>query len=878
MLERSGELDALARALAAVTSGGQGRIALVAGEAGIGKTALLRQFSAGVASVTRVLWARCEPLFTPRPLGPVLELASAMGGGAAASAAHGRTPYDVATALFPDLAARPTVVVFEDVHWADEASLDVVRLFARRVAGAPVLLVLSYRENELDRSHPLRVVLGDLPGSDRVTRLELAGLSPRAVAELAGPGNMDAGELHRRTAGNPFYVTEVLAAGAETVPRSVRDAVLARAARLRGAARDMLDAASVVPGPVETWLLDAVAPAAAEVLDECLSTGMMALSGERVEFRHEIARQVLEESLPPGRRKAMHRAALAALAARPAGQQDPARLAHHADAAGDAEAVLTYSPVAAAQAIAAGARREAAGLYARTLRFADMLAPDRQAALLEGFADAAYFTDMGKEATEALRKAVAIHAGRGDLVRQGEAVRRLGMQLGKDGALAESEAAISEAVTLLERYPPTRELALAYNSMATVKGIYDDEAAVLWGKKAIEAAEQVGCPDAVGETLNILGTAELRRGNLDGLEKLDRSREIAQMTGDEVAMQRAYVRPAAALAGRREWVLAERYIRQGREFCRERGMQALYGWLTTFAAEAALAQGRWAEATDAAAEILTWPADRFGQLRVTGLVVTATVRARSGEPGFQLLLGQAAEIAQSLPAAARPTLQIAALRAETAWLAGAEPERIGEVARSAEAAGPDATRWFAGEVEVWGYRAGVGCGDPAELPEPYRLEIRGDAEGAARWWLERGCAYEAALALGCSGDRLLMRRALDMLHNLGARPAAAVVARGLRALGEQGLPRGPRPATAVNAAGLTSREAEILRLLAEGLSNAEIAARLVVSTRTVDNHVSAIFRKLGVRNRAGARAAGERLGLVPETGRALGRRHPGRGL
>ncbi len=695
--------------------------------------------------------------------------------------------------------------------------------------------------------------------------MELAGLTPRAIAELAGPGGMDAGELHRRTGGNPFYVTEVLAADAGTMPRSVRDAVLARAARLRGVARDLLDVASVVPGPVETWLLDALAPTAAELLDECLATGMLVLAGDRVEFRHEIARQVVEESMPPGRRRAMHRAALATLTSPAAGRQDPARLVHHADAAGDAQAVLEYAPAAAAQAAAAGGRREAARLYARALRFADMPEPDRQAALLEGFADAAYFTELSGEATEALRKAVAIHRERGDHVRQGDALRRLGNQLGKDGALAESTAAISEAVALLERQPPGRELACAYNSMAAVAGIFDDDEAVLWGKKAIEVAEQVGCLDAVGETLNIVGTAELRQGNLDGLEKLDRSREIAQQTGDEIGLARAYMHPTAALAGRREWVLAERYLWPGREFCRERGLHGFYGWLTTFAAESALAQGRWAEAVSAAAEILAWPADGFGQFRVTALVVTAAVRARRGEPGYQAPLDEAAVLAQSEPRTARAGVQIAALRAEAAWLAGAEPQRAGEGGWPA-AAGPDVTRWFAGDVEVWRHRAGLDCGDPAELPEPYRLEISADAGGAARWWQERGCAYDAALALACSGDPILMRRALDMLHDAGAQPAAAVVARRLRALGARGLPRGPRPATAANPAGLTSREAEVLTLLAAGLANPEIAARLVVSGRTVDNHVAAIFQKLGVPNRAEARAVGIRLGLVSDIG------------
>jgi predicted ATPase len=386
LLERSGQLSALGGALAAVAASGPGRIVLVAGEAGVGKTALLRRFCAGVNGSARVLWAGCDPLFTPRPLGPVADLAGVLGGAVAACAGDGARPYDVALALLRELEAGPSVLVLEDVHWADEATLDVIRLAGRRVGDVPALLVLSYRDDELERSHPLRIVLGDLPGSDRLTRLELAGLSPQAVAELAGPAGVDAGELHRRTAGNPFFVTEVLAAGTGLVPRSVEDAVLARAARLGGPAREVLDAAAVVPGAAELWLLEALAPAAA--LDECLGSGMVVLGGGRVAFRHEIARQVVEESLPPGRRAGLHRAALAALA----GQADPdlARLAHHAEAAGDADAVLRFAPAAAERAAAAGARREAAGLYARALRFADALEPAGRAGLLERFAGVAF--------------------------------------------------------------------------------------------------------------------------------------------------------------------------------------------------------------------------------------------------------------------------------------------------------------------------------------------------------------------------------------------------------------------------------------------------------------------------------------------------------
>jgi DNA-binding CsgD family transcriptional regulator len=861
LLERSAELAALTRAFAGVEADGQGRIALVAGEAGIGKTALLRQFATATASggtegtgtARRVLWTRCEPLFTPRPLGPVLELADAIGSQAAARAVGVATPYDVGTALLRELAAPPSVLVVEDVHWADAATLDVVLLFGRRVADVPLLLVLSYRDNELDRAHPLRLVLGSLPGSDRVVRLELAALSPSAVWKLAAPARVDAAELYRWTAGNPFYVTEVLAAGRATVPGSVRDAVLARAAALPRGARDLLDEASVVPGAIEEWQVDALASTAAEALDECVAAGMLVHAGGRVEFRHEIARQAIEESLPERRRRALHREALALLAARPAGQQDLARLAHHADAADDAEALVRYGPAAAAQAAGAGAYREATRLYGRALRFPDLLTPGRHAAMLEEFAAAAYFTEHGREATEALRTAVAIHASRADALRQGDALRQLGKQLGRDGALAESKAAISEAVILLEGQPPGRELACAYNAMAAVTGMADDDDAVLWGKKAMQIAEQAGCMDAMGDTLSILGTAELRLGNLPGLEKLERSGELARLAGDVPGMAQALLRPAIALAGRREWALAEPYIRQGRDFTRDRGLLPLYGWLTTFAAEEALARNRWDEAVRISAEILGWPAAGFPTLRITALLITGAVHARRGQPGCEPLLAEAVAISQRIPPA-RHVIQIAALRAELAWLAGKTPPQIADAADAGMTAST-ATRWFGGETEAWQHRAGRFSGDPARLPEPYALEIGGDVEAAARWWQQRGCAYDAAVALACSADRVLMRRALDLLLGIGARPAAAAVGRRLRDLGELGLPHGPRPATAANAAGLTTRETEVLALVAAGLSNTEIAVRLVLSGRTVENHVAAIFRKLGVHSREAARAA-----------------------
>ena len=396
--------------------------------------------------------------------------------------------------------------------------------------------------------------------------------------------------------------------------------------------------------------------------------------------------------------------------------------------------------------------------------------------------------------------------------------------------------------------------------MAAVRGIGNDDDGLRWGNQALELAERVGCPDAMVDTLNIVGTIELRQGNMGGLAKLDRSRDLAQETGDELGIARAHLLPSMVLASRREWVLAEHYINPGLAFCRERGLDAWQGILITLSAEAALAQGRWDEALSTATAILAWAPEVFLHARASALMISAWVQARRGEPGYWPLFDEAAMMAKAAPVA-MSAFQIAAARAEAAWLEGAPAERIGEETAPAAQSGPPDARWWVGELEVWRHRAGLDGGDPAGLPEPYRLEITGDAGAAAAWWLERGCEYEAALALAGTGDPAALRRALDMLHGIGARPAAAIVTRALRALGEHGVPRGPRPATVANPVGLTRRETEVLQLLVAGLSNAEIAAQLVLSARTVDHHVSAILRKLGARTRDEATTHASRLGL-----------------
>ena len=338
LLERASFAAVLEEKLAAVEAG-EGRVVLVSGEAGIGKSALVRHFCDAHRERARLLWGACDSLATPRPLSPLNDIAATAEGDLLASVRAGDKPHAVFVALVEELrAVRPTIAVVEDVHWADEATLDIIRLLARRAETLGALVVVTYRENELEATDPVRLAVGELGTAPGVAQLRLPPLSRGAVATLAAPRGVDSDDLYRKTAGNPFFVTEVLAGDAIEVPPTVRDAVLGRMSRLGEAARGVLEAVAVVPPRVDISLLDEVVPDEVVHVDACLAAGMLRARGRTVSFRHELARLAVEQSIGPHRRVVLHRRVLAALHRPPDGAPpDPAQLAHHADAAGDAQ-------------------------------------------------------------------------------------------------------------------------------------------------------------------------------------------------------------------------------------------------------------------------------------------------------------------------------------------------------------------------------------------------------------------------------------------------------------------------------------------------------------------------------------------------------------
>ena len=871
LLERERELTAMETRMAAVRDERRGRLVLVGGEAGVGKTALARRFCDAQPRAVRILWGACDALFTPRPLGPLLDVAELTGGDLRELAATDGKPYQVAAALMQELSAPgPTILVLEDLHWADEATLDVVRIVGRRVGTVPALVVATYRDDELDPAHPLRLVLGELASVHSVDRIKLSPLSSAAVAELAAPHGVDPDELYRVTGGNPFFVTEALAAGHEALPPStVRDAVLARASRLRAGARAVLEAVAISSLQCELWLLEALVGKALEQLDECLASGMLEMQPSGVAFRHELARLALEESLPPNRRLALHRKALTALADPPTGTPDLARLAHHAEAAGDEGAVLRFAPAAAVRAASVGAHREAAALYARAVRFADE--PSARADLLDSQAWEAYLTGDFAEAFDACSEALAGHRAAGALRKEAASLGLRSRLLWFFGRDEEGIAAAEAAVALLETLPPDRELGVACANLSELatKG-EGAQQAIAWGRRAIELAREIGDRETVARADVCIGAVEALRGDPAGSAKLEQTLEAAIEAGFEEVAASAFDFRVTAAVRSRSFPAVERYLARGVDYCSERDLGTWRQSLVALGARADLDRGRWSEAAAGAARVLR-TARTQASAPALARSVLALVRARRGDPGVDDALDYAPQPDEASAGSGRPVpaapplskMYLAAARAEIAWLKSDPTAALAATDEALDLAVRACASWVVGELSYWRWRAGIDE-EVRGAAEPYAVSIRGDWRRAAELWSELGCPYEAALALSDGDEEAALRRALEQLQRLGARPAAAIVARRLRERGATGLPRGPRPATRRNPANLTARELEVLELLAQGLRNAEIAGRLFLAEKTVDHHVSAILRKLDVRTRAEAAAQAVRLDVLRE--------------
>jgi DNA-binding CsgD family transcriptional regulator/tetratricopeptide (TPR) repeat protein len=856
LLERGVALASLAE-YAREAQLGEGRMVLVAGEAGVGKSALVEQLQTDLPNA-RWSWGACDGLFTPRPLGPLLDLAGQLGGELEGLCRAGAAREELFRAVLRQVSAPGAwhVLVVEDVHWADEASIDLLRFLGRRLWDAPVLLIATYRNDGLAAGDPLRIALGDLATQRSTRRVDLAPLSADAVRILVGGTGLDPAELYRLTGGNPFYVTEVVQAGLGVLPSSARDAVLARAARLGGGSREVLDVAALIGARVELDLLKSVTASPPQVLDELLASGLLVEDGGWLRFRHEIARLAVEQMVALHRRADIHARILAALGSLGCG--DDARMAFHAEGAGDGPAVLHHAPRAARHAVELGSHREAAAQFERALQFAADADLTVAAGLYGGLAYELMLVGRFQGAVEAGEQGVRLWRQTGDRVREGGTLCNLSCALERLGRSPDSVAAAEAAVAVLEPLGPGTELAWAYARLASTR-MWNSKyrAAIELAVRARAIAEPLGALDVLSDALNTQGCSVAHTGG-EWTGYLRRALEVALSAGLDEQAARAFKNLYSVYANQRRFAEAERYFTEGLAYCDEHDVGSGTAYLRGQRTIALERTGRWDEAVALGTELLA-SADLSPLYRADALQVLGVIRARRGEPGAWEYLDEAAAAAY---ASGEPQwiIPVRLARAEAHWLHG-EPHRAAQEAERADDVAAGADGWDRSETAVWLRRTGSSRPPRGELTGPCRLHVAGEWEEASRLWAGLGCPYEAALALHDAADEAALRQALTIFTGLGAAAAVQLTRHTMRRLGIRSIPAGPRSATRADPLGLTRREREVLGLICAGHSNAEIAAKLFLSPRTVDHHVSAVLAKLGAPTRGAAASHAARLGL-----------------
>lgn len=845
LLERERYLSDLTEWLATARRGGG--IALVGGEAGIGKTSLMQEF-ARQQHKARVLWGACDSLFTPRPLAPLYDIAR-QSQGALLTAVTASTSRDaIFNAALDEFERAEALVVFEDMHWADEATLDLLKFLGRRIQRTKVLLVITYRDDEVGTRHPLRTVLGDLPRA-HTHRTFLSPLSEGAVAELAKQAGRGTVDLHRITGGNPLFVTEVLAESTTSVPATVRDAVLGRAAKLSPNARAIAEVVSVIPAKTEAWLLEQAVSVDDAGLEECLGIGMIRDADGAVAFRHELTRRAFEDSLSQPRHRSLHAKVFEILARSPG--VSAARIAHHAKSAENIEAVVRFAPLAAEQAASVKAHREAAAHYRTALQYAETLAPEERARLLEALSYECYLTSQVDEALDARRKAMAIWQTSGNKLKRGDSQRWLSRLSWFAGLGTDAMKHSLDAIATLEELPAGPELAMAYSNRSQLEMLAQQSASSIeWADRTLALAEPWGNWEIVSHALNNRGAAKLNAGDVGGYDDLERSLKIALERNLQEHIARAYTNLSSSGIAQRNYELGRRYASQGIAYCEEHDLDAWVLYMMSWRARLKLELGDWAGAGEDAEKVLRNCADAVAT-RAPALIVLGQLRTRRGDPQATAALDEARTLVGRMGELQRIAPLSIAL-AEAAWLAGDPATAVAELQPVYERAQSTQDPWIKSALAAWLQRLDALESPPSHAVGPYALELAGDWQGAALAWEKSGCQHDQAEVLARYGGESEKRQALEIFESLGSAVFAQALRRQMRVDGIRRIPRGSRPSTRDNSLGLTKREAQILDLVQQGLRNSEIATKLFLSTRTVDHHVSAILTKLGVPSRAAA--------------------------
>jgi DNA-binding CsgD family transcriptional regulator len=852
LIERSEALASLQDAFQQASSG-EGRCVFVSGEAGIGKTTLLKAFIRAVKNTCTYYEGTCDALFTPRPLAPLYDILLQMKEALPEIREDNTGRIDLFMHVFQRITQhhKTVLIVFEDIHWADEATLDFIKFLSRRITRLRCLFMLTYRDNEIHNSHPLRQLLGQLPAGS-FTRLQLRPLSRTAVEQLATIKGYNGNEVYSISGGNPFYVQEILANYSPGIPDNIRDSILSVYNRQNATTKQVWELLSALPAGISLTALSNLEKGFTAAIGQCLESGILLLREGQLTFKHELYRITIEGALSPLEKIGLNKKILTLFREIFEREQAIEKIIHHAKHAHETALVAFYAPIAAQQATQVGAHIEAAKLYITAIEYYQGEENDTLYRLYESYAYQCYLINHIREAISYTEKALAGWRATKNQELIGNSLRFLSRLSWFVCQRTQAESYGLQAVEVLAQQPPSRAKAMAYSNMAQLTMLSDHhDECLAWGEKAIAIAEELGDQEILSHALNNVGSVQMRI-NADitrGKTLLEQSLDIALKNDFQEHVARAYTNLGSKTVSLKAYDLARNYLNEGIHYCEERDLDSWTSYMLSQKARLLLETGEWTAASEAAERLLNnnqTPVNRIG-----ALVVAGSLQLRCSTPAIALqLLTEAKDLAFEALELQRVLPVLTALL-EYEWLTREPCIEMAALQQTIDMMQASANISGYNEFAFWLQKAGR----PA-LPSSDIAPMR-----AVSLWEKANCPYEQALVLfeGTEADKKL---ALVKIQELGAHTVAEKLKNEMRLQGIKSIPRGTRKSTLSNPSQLTLRELDVLQLLQEGMPNKAIAARLYISAKTVDHHISSILFKLDAPSRMKAVQAAIRQGII----------------
>lgn len=580
-------------------------------------------------------------------------------------------------------------------------------------------------------------------------------------------------------------------------------------------------------------------------LQRLADTGLLEWGPDGILFRHELARRAIESTIPPGGVAHLHAQLLDAL--EQLGTVHPSVLTHHAVAARDFDRAVRHACAAAEDAIRGGAHTEAVAYY-EIAKQHQVNAPARERAeLLLALANEQYMVSRLRDAIASVNETFPLWT-----------------ELGDDTGLATAHVAVG----VYEYYSANRQSAESHLGRAA-EIAYGTGASTVYSEAQIHRAFLAFMRGDVSGTASLLAdtasasdeelrlwnkvvsdSVALSTGEVDSRRRLLDHMETARTLGFDELASTVYSQVASLDVEQGRYRAADRILDAGLPFTVERDIQICRHWQTAVRSRLHLTRGHWNGALEDAGAVID--ADGMPIATLWPLLVTVLVPLRCGASFDIDEIENAWTLANQIDEPLRRLAVLTAL-AEISWMTGTEDARVA----AAHTLDDDGTEWGTGSLAVWRARLGLST-QTGPIAAPYRLSLDGRHADAARWWSDAGDPFASAMCWLDSDDPA---RGVTMLDGLGAAGTADRARALMRERGCATVPQRPRPTTRVNPGGLTNRQLEVARLVAEGLSNSEIAKRLYISSKTADHHVSAVLAKLGMTSRREVLAQGVELGL-----------------